>query len=64
MGSDVVALIPARSGSKGVPDKNIRLLGGRPLIHWSVAAAKRSMRIDRVIVSTDSQTYAELALDG
>ena len=63
MGSDVVALIPARSGSKGVPDKNIRLLGGRPLIHWSVAAAKRSTRIDRGIVSTDSQTYAELALD-
>ena len=63
MGSDVVALIPARSGSKGVPNKNIRLLGGRPLIHWSVAAAKRSTRIDRVIVSTDSQTYAELALD-
>ncbi len=57
----VVALIPARSGSKGVPEKNIRLLGGRPLLAWSVAAASRATTIDRVIVSTDSAQYGEIA---
>ena len=57
----VVALIPARSGSKGVPEKNIRLLGGRPLLAWSVAAASRTTTIDRVIVSTDSAQYGEIA---
>ncbi|HCV33883.1 MAG TPA: cytidylyltransferase [Acidimicrobiaceae bacterium] len=58
-----IALIPARSGSKGVPAKNIRPLGGRPLLAWTIAAALRSASIDRVIVSTDSEEYAELALD-
>jgi len=56
---ETVAVIPARAGSKGVPDKNIRLLSGRPLVEWSIAAALRSSRIDRVIVSTDSESYAE-----
>ncbi|MCF8169444.1 MAG: acylneuraminate cytidylyltransferase family protein [Rhodoferax sp.] len=58
----VIALIPARSGSKGVPNKNIRLLGGRPLIAWSIMAAKLARSIDRVIVSTDSYEYAQLAI--
>ncbi len=62
MSEGVVALVPARSGSKGVPDKNIRLLGGRSLIEWSVAAALRASSVDRVIVSTDSEDYARLAL--
>ncbi len=57
----VVALIPARAGSKGVPNKNIRLLGGHPLLAWSIAACLKSSKIDRVIVSTDSAEYAELA---
>lgn len=61
MTGDVVALIPARSGSKGVPDKNIRDLGNRPLLAWSIAAAVRSLKIDRVIVSTDSTEYARIA---
>ena len=56
----VVALVPARAGSKGVPDKNIRPLGGRPLLAWSVAAATRASMIDRVIVSTDSAEYGEI----
>ena len=59
--SKVVALIPARSGSKGVPNKNIRLLGGQPLLAWSIAACLKSSVIDRIIVSTDSREYAELA---
>jgi N-acylneuraminate cytidylyltransferase len=58
---EVYALIPARSGSKGVPNKNIMNLAGYPLIAYSIAAALRSTLIDRVIVSTDSEEYAEIA---
>jgi len=58
---DIVALIPARSGSKGVPDKNIKLLSGVPLIAYSIAVALKSDLIDRVIVSTDSEEYAKIA---
>lgn len=60
--TEVIALIPARSGSKGVPNKNTRLLGGHPLIEWSIMAAKKAKRIDRVIVSTDSDEYADLSV--
>ena len=60
--SQTIALIPARSGSKGVSNKNTRLLGGRPLIEWSIMAAKKAKSIDRVIVSTDSFDYAQLAI--
>ena len=51
--NNIIAVIPARSGSKGVEDKNIKLLGGIPLIAYSIAAAKKSKLIDRVIVSVD-----------
>jgi CMP-N,N'-diacetyllegionaminic acid synthase len=57
----VVALIPARSGSKRVPDKNIRLLAGHPLIAYSIAAALQSRIFSTVIVSTDSERYADIA---
>ena len=57
----IVALIPARSGSKGVPNKNIRELGGRPVIEWSIASCIKSGLIEKTIVSTDSQEYASLA---
>lgn len=56
-----VALIPARAGSKGVTNKNIRLLGGYPLIAWSIAACKLAVSINRTIVSTDSEEYAEIS---
>jgi len=56
-----VALIPARSGSKRVPDKNIKLLAGHPLIAYSISAALQSGVFAAVIVSTDSQRYAEVA---
>jgi N-acylneuraminate cytidylyltransferase len=56
-----VAIIPARSGSKGVPGKNIRLLGGYPLIAYSIAAAKLSKFIERVIISTDSDEISEIS---
>ena len=60
--SKIVALIPARSGSKGVIDKNVRPLGGYPLIEWSIKACLKSKLIDRVIVSTDSEQYARLSV--
>jgi N-acylneuraminate cytidylyltransferase len=58
---NIVALIPARSGSKRVPDKNIRPLAGHPLIAYSIAAALQSGIFDAVIVSTDSKRYADIA---
>ena len=61
--TQVVALIPARAGSKGVPNKNVRMLGGHSLLAWSIAACLKSKKIDRVIVSTDSADYAQLAKD-
>lgn len=59
--SEVVAVIPARSGSKGVPDKNVKLLAEHPLIAYSIAAARLAKSVHRVIVSTDSQHYASIA---
>lgn len=59
--ADVVAVIPARAGSKGVIDKNIKLLAGHPLIAYSIAAALLAKNIGRVIVSTDSEEYAGIA---
>jgi CMP-N,N'-diacetyllegionaminic acid synthase len=60
--SKTVAIIPARSGSKGLINKNIAPLGGFPLIAYSIVAAKLTSDIERVIVSTDSEQYAEIAL--
>ncbi len=60
-GKKVLALVPARSGSKGLPMKNIRKLQGRPLLAWPIDAARNTRYIDRVVVSTDSKEYAELA---
>ena len=57
----IVAFIFARGGSKGLPNKNIRILNGKPLIAWSIEHAKAVNRIDRVIVSTDSEEIAEIA---
>ena len=56
-----IAIIPARSGSKGLPDKNIRELCGKPMLAYSIEAAKKSGKIDVVHVSTDSEHYAEIA---
>lgn len=62
IGNDrVLALVPARSGSKGLVDKNIRTLGDRPLLAWPVRAAQASALVDRVVVSTDSPAYADIA---
>lgn len=56
-----IAIIPARSGSKGVKDKNIRKLCGKPLIAYTIESALKSGEFDEVMVSTDSEEYAEIA---
>jgi CMP-N-acetylneuraminic acid synthetase len=56
-----IALIFARGGSKGLPGKNIRSLGGKPLIAWSIEHALTVKRVERVIVSTDSEEIAAVA---
>ena len=58
-----IAIILARSGSKGLKDKNIKLMNGKPLIAYSIEAAKNSGLFDVVHVSTDSQKYADIATE-
>jgi N-acylneuraminate cytidylyltransferase len=57
----VIAVVPARGGSKSIPYKSIVPLGGRPLIAWPIATARAIRTIDRVIVSTDSERIAAVA---
>lgn len=59
--TNILAIIPARGGSKGIPRKNIRLFAGYPLIAWSIAAARQSEWVTRVIVSTDDEEIAAVA---
>jgi CMP-N,N'-diacetyllegionaminic acid synthase len=58
---ECVALIPGRAGSKGIPGKNLRMLGEKPLIVWSIEAALNTPSITRVIVSTDGDEIAEVS---
>ena len=58
---NVIGIIPARGGSKGVPKKNIRIIGGYPMIAYSVISGQETKNIDRCIVSTDSQEIADIA---
>jgi N-acylneuraminate cytidylyltransferase/CMP-N,N'-diacetyllegionaminic acid synthase len=57
----ILALIPARGGSKGLPGKNIKMLSGKPLIAWSIEQALASRYIDKVVVSTESEKIASVA---
>lgn len=57
----LVAIIPARGGSKGIPHKNVVSLAGRPLIGYTIEAALRSLSVDRVLVSTDDPEIADVA---
>jgi N-acylneuraminate cytidylyltransferase len=59
----IIAIVPARGGSKGIPRKNIRPLGGYPLIAYSIAAGLAAEMVERVIVSTDDEEIAQVALD-
>ena len=58
-----IAIIPARSGSKGLPDKNIKDLRGKPLMAYAIEAALQSGVFDTIMVSTDSETYADVAVN-
>lgn len=60
----LLALIPARGGSKGIPRKNIRPFCGKPLLQWSIDVALAAPSVDRVVVSTDDPEIAEAALAG
>lgn len=60
-GKTVLAFIPARGGSKGLPGKNIKELCGKPLIAWSIEQAFKSKYVDKVFVSTDSEEIANIA---
>jgi N-acylneuraminate cytidylyltransferase len=60
-GKTILAIVPARGGSRGVPRKNVRLLGGRPLIAWTVDAARASRFVDRLIVSSEDPEILEIA---
>ena len=60
-GERIVAVIPARGGSKGIPHKNIQPLGGKPLLAWSVETARSVPAVDRTIVSTDDDAVAAVA---
>ena len=57
----VLAIIPARAGSKGVKNKNIKSLDGKPLILYTIEEAKKSDQIDKIVVSTDSTEIADLS---
>ena len=59
--TEILALIPARGGSKGIPRKNIRNFAGYPLIAWSIAAAKQASCVTRLLVSTDDEEIAAVA---
>src|SRR5215211_6310640 len=58
--TEILALIPARGGSKGIPRKNIRDFAGYPLIAWSIAAAKQASSVTRLVVSTDDEEIASV----
>ena len=58
---EILAVIPARGGSQGIPKKNLRPLAGRPLIAWSIAAAQQSRLVSRILASTDNEEIAAVA---
>lgn len=58
---EVLGIIGARSGSRGLPGKNVRLLAGKPLIAWAIETARRCRLVNRVVFSTDSESYAAIA---
>ena len=61
MAQKILAIIPARGGSKGIKNKNIKPFNGKPLIAYAIAAAKKSRLINRIMVSTESQAVARIA---
>ena len=62
-GNKVLVIVPARSGSKGLKDKNILEIHGKPLLGWPINAALKSKYIDEVVLSTDSEEYKQIGLE-
>lgn len=60
---NILAIIPARGKSKGIPQKNLQIVAGDPLVAWSIKAAKSSSYINRIVVSTDDQSIADTAIN-
>jgi CMP-N,N'-diacetyllegionaminic acid synthase len=58
-----IAIIPARGGSKGIPQKNVKIIAGKPLISWTVEQALAAKSIDRVVVSTDCERISAIAIE-
>ena len=58
---EVLAIIPARGGSKGIPNKNIKDLNGKPLIYYSIEAGQKSKYVTRTVLSTESPKIKEVA---
>ena len=58
---NILAIVPARGGSKGIPHKNIQELAGKPLIFYTINAAKKSKHIAKIIVTTDSKKIAKIS---
>lgn len=63
MNNDTIAIIPARGGSKGIPQKNIKHLDGKPIISYTIEAALDSVEVDEIIVSTDDEEIGKVAAD-
>jgi len=61
MQTEVLAIVPARGGSKGLPRKNVRLLAGKPLLAYSLEQLRRSRGVTRIVVSTDDEEIAGVA---
>ena len=62
--SEIISIIPARGGSKGVPGKNVKKLDGIPLLAFSIKTSLESKIISRTIVSTDCEEIAKITIDG
>ena len=60
-GKSILAIIPARGGSKGIPKKNIKRLAGKPLIVWTIEEAKKSKYLDRIVLSSDDEEIIKIA---
>ncbi len=61
MNKNLLVIIPARGGSKGLPNKNLLIMNGKPLIAWTIEAAKKCEFVDKVVVSTDSLQIREVS---
>ena len=61
-GQSVLAVVPARAGSRGIPRKNLAVLGGLPLVQWTINAALGSLYVDRIVISTDDPDVRALGL--